>query len=111
MFEYLKDVFSLVPTLILSATIIPNIFDYIRIFLKLLSPFQIYRLPLDRPNLKYMVSPIQKSGFQDVAFLVPKLDLINKILKTMIFVNKIKDVIEMERYLQFRLPDYISYGN
>ncbi len=72
MLGHLKDVFFKVPTLIMSATITPNILDYIRVSLKLPPPSRINRLPLDRPNLKYMVCPIRKPGFRDLAFLVPK---------------------------------------
>lgn len=94
MLKYSKAVFFIVPTLILSVTITPNILDYIQDSLKLPLPSQIYRLPLDQSNLKYMVYFIQKSGFQDLAFLIPKHGLISEILKTIIFVNKIKDVIK-----------------
>ncbi|WP_375449374.1 hypothetical protein, partial [uncultured Nostoc sp.] len=82
-----------VPTLILSATITPNILDYIRVSLKLPAPLRIYRQPLDRPNLSYIVSPIRKSGFQDLAFLIPTLGSIADIPKTMIFVHKIDDAM------------------
>ncbi len=111
MLGHLKDVFSTVSTLILSATITPNILDYIRVSLKLSSPSRIYRLPLDRPNLRYMVCPIRKSGFRDLAFLVPKYGPISEIPKMMIFVDKIEDVIEMERYLRSRLLDRVCNGN
>lgn len=99
MLGYLKNVFSKVSTLIISATIIPNILDYIRIFLKLLPLSRIYRLPLDRPNLKYMVYPIQKLGFWNLVFLILKDGLVGLILKIMIFVNKIEDTIRLKRYL------------
>ena len=110
MLGHLKDVFPTVPTLILSATISPNILDYVRVFLKLPLPSRIYRLPLDRPNLKYMVCPIRKSGFRDLAFLVLKDGPISGIPKTMVFVDKIEDAIELERYLRSRLPDCVRNG-
>ena len=110
MHGHLKDVFPTVPTLILSATITPNILDYVRISLKLSPPSRIYRLPLDRPNLKYMVCPIQKSGFRDLAFLVPKDGPISGIPKMIVFVDKIKDAIELEKYLRSRLPDCVRNG-
>ena len=110
MLWHLKDVFSKVPTLIMSATITPNILDYIWVFLKLLPPSQIYRLSLDRPNLKYMVCFFWKLGFQDLAFLIPKDSLVGLIPKTIVFVNKIENAVRLERYLQSRLPDCIRNG-
>ncbi len=110
MLGHLKDVFSKVPTLIMSATITPNILDYIRVSLKLPPPSRIYRLPLDQPNLKYMVCPIQKPGFRDLAFLVPKDGPVGLIPKTMIFVDKIEDAIRLERYLRSRLSDCVRNG-
>ncbi len=111
MLEYLKDVFSIVLILILSATIILNILDYIWVSLKLPLPFRIYRLSLDRPNLRYIVCPIQKSGFQNLAFLVLKHGPISEIPKMIIFINTIEDAIEMERYLRSKLPDCVHNGN
>ena len=110
MLRHLRNVFPIVPTLILSATITPNILDYIQIFLKLSLPSGIYKLFLDRPNLKYMVYSIQKLGFWDIAFLIPKNGPISEIPKTMVFVNKIEDAIELEKYLWSRLPDFIYNG-
>lgn len=65
MLGHLKDVFPKVPTLILSATITLNILDYVGVSLKLFLASRIYRLSLDRLNLKYMVYFIRKSGFQN----------------------------------------------
>ena len=84
-----------------------NIFDYIRVSLKLFLPSRIYRLPLNWPNFKYIMYPIWKSGFWDLAFLVPKDGPIGLISKTIVFVNKIKNIIRLERYLQSRLPYYV----
>ena len=92
---------------IMSAIITLNIFDYIQVSLKLPLPSRIYRLPLDQPNLRYMVCSIQKSDFQDLAFLIPKDGLISKILKIIVFVNKIEDAITVEKYLRSRLPERI----
>ena len=54
-----------------------------------------------------MVCSIQKSDFQDLAFFIPKDGLISKILKTIVFVNKIEDAITVEKYLQSRLSERI----
>lgn len=50
-------------------------------------------------------------GFWDLAFLVPKYNPISEIPKTMIFLNKIEDIIEIKRYLQSRLLDCICNKN
>lgn len=103
----LKDVFPSVPTLILSATVTLNILEYIRVLLKLSPPSRIYWQPLDWPNLTYIVSPIRKDKFEDLAFLVPSAGTIGEIPKTMIFVDKIDDAIEKAKYLQSGLPERI----
>lgn len=89
----------MVPTLILSKTITPNILDYIQIFLKLSLFCWIYKQLFDRQNLRYMVYPIEKSNFQDLAFFIPRNNLIKEIPKTMVFVDKIEDAIQPEKYL------------
>lgn len=88
-------------------TITPNKFDYIQISLKLLPFFQIYRLSLDYPNLRYIVCLIQKSSFYHLAFLIPKDILVSKILKIMIFINNIGNAIIRKKYLQCELPKHI----
>ena len=95
----LNDVFSTVSILILSATITLKILDYVRVFLKLSPASLIYRLFLNRLNLKYIVCIIWKSDFLDLAILIPKNGSISGILKTMVFGDKIEDFIELEKYL------------
>lgn len=107
MLRYLKEVFPIVSILILSVIFTPNILDYIWIFLKLLLSSRIYRLSLDWPNVKYMIYFIQKSGFWDLAFLIFKDNLISGILKIIVFIDKIKGTIKLERYLWSRLLDCI----
>ncbi len=53
---------------------------------------------------------IQKPGFWDLAFLVPKDDPVSLILKMMVFIDKIEDIIRLERYLQFRLRYCVHNG-
>lgn len=50
-------------------------------------------------------------SFWDLAFFVLRHGLINKILKTMVFVDKIEDAIELNEYLQLRLWDYVRNEN
>ena len=88
-FGYLKEIFAPILMYLLSTTIIPNILEYIRVTLKLFPPLRIYRQPLNRPNLTYIVSPIRKTGFKDLNFLIPSRSAVGKIPKTMIFVDKI----------------------
>lgn len=51
--------------------------------------------------------PIWKSSFQGLAFLIPRNSSIREIPKTMIFVDKIEDIIELEKYLQSKLSNCI----
>lgn len=53
-----------------------------------------------------MVYSIQKLGFQNLAFLIPKNGPVSLILKIIVFINKIEDAARLERYLQSRLPNY-----
>lgn len=99
--------FSLVLTLILFAIITLNILEYIRILLKLSPLLQIYWQPFDWPNLTYIVSQIRKNNFKDLVFLLSSAGTIKKSLKTMIFVDKIDDIIEMAKYLQSRFSECI----
>lgn len=73
--------------------IISNILDYIRVSLKLFPPLQIYRQPLNQPNLIYIVSSIFKTGFKDLDFLILSEGAIGKILKTLIFVDNKNNVV------------------
>lgn len=82
-----------------------NILDYIQVSWKLSLFFWINRLSLDQTNLNYRVYLIQKSGFQDLAFLVLKDDSISESLKI------IEDVIALEKYLEPRLLKYICNRN
>lgn len=91
MLGHLKDVFSTILMCLLPVTVTPNILEYIRISLKLSPPSRIYRQPLDRPNLTYIVSRIYKTGFKDFDFLIPSRGAVGEIPKTMIFVDKIDD--------------------
>ena len=107
MLGHLKDVFPSILTLLLSAMVTPNILEYIRVSLKLSPPSRIYRQPLDRSNLTYIVSPIRKSEFKDLDFLVPSGGAIGNISKTMIFVDSIDEAEKMAKHLQSRLPERV----
>lgn len=111
MLKYLKDIFSTVPTLIISITITLNILIYIQVSLKLFLPSQIYKLSLDQPNHKYIVCLTRKLGFQDLAFFIPKDSFVSEIPKIIVFANKIKDAIKLEKYLQSKLVDCIYNKN
>ncbi len=108
MLGHLKDVFSTIPIVLLSTMVTPNILEYIRVLLKLFPPLRIYKQSLDWPNLTYIVSPIRKVGFKDLDLLIPSRGAVGKILKTMIFVDKIDNTIEMAKHLQSRLPEQIQ---
>lgn len=103
----MKDIFPTIPIYLLSATVIPNILEYIRVLSKFFLPLQISKQPLDCPNLTYIISIIRKTGFKDLDFLILSGDAVGKISKTMIFVDKIDDAIQMVEHLQSRLLEHI----
>ncbi len=107
MLGHLKNVFSIISIYLLSATVTPNILDYIWISLKLFPSSQIYRQLFDRPNLTYIVSPIRKTGFKDLDFLIPSGDAVGKISKTIIFVDKKDDTIQIAKHLRSKLSKRI----
>lgn len=69
MIGHLKSTFPKVPTLALSATITPNVLEYVRESLQLRAPVRLYKESLDRTNLTYLVSEIKKPGFKELDFV------------------------------------------
>lgn len=104
---YLKDIFPTIPIVFLSIMIIPNILEYIWILLKLFLLFWIYKRLLHYPNLTYIKSLICKSKFKDLDFFILSGDTISKILKTMIWVNKIDNIDKITKFSQSRLSKSI----
>lgn len=93
MLGHLGDIFFTILIALLSITVIPSIFEYIQVLLKFFSLLRIYRQPLGCLNLIYIVSPICKSGFKDLDFLILNGKAITKLLKTIIFMDKIDNTI------------------
>lgn len=91
------------PTLALSATVTPNVLEYVQESLQLRAPVRLYKESLDRPNLTYLVSEIKKPGFEELDFVVSPHMAAFKIPKTMIFVDNIDTAGQLELYLQGRL--------
>lgn len=108
MLSHLKDIFLTIPIVLLSTTVISNILKYIRVSLKFSLLSQIYKQPYDCPNLTYIVSLIRKRGFKDLDFLIPSRSAIGEIPKTMIFEDKIDNAVEIAKYLQSRLFEWIQ---
>ncbi len=48
------------------------------------------------------MSPIRKGGLKDLDFLIPSGGAVGDISKTMIFVDKINNAIQMGKYLRLR---------
>lgn len=84
----------------LSVIIIPNVLGYIGELLHLWAPIRLYKQPLNCPNIIQIVTPTIKPGFCELNFLVPKTGLI---LKTMVFVNKIDNIVQIATYLYLLL--------
>ncbi len=107
MLGHLKDIFLTILIYLLSATVTPNILEYIRVSLKLSLPSRIYRQILDHSNLTYIVSLIRKTRFKDLDFFILSRGTVSEIPKTIIFVDKIDNAIQMAKHLRSRLPKRI----
>ena len=103
----LKNAFSNIPMLVLSATITPTVLEYIRSLLKFSSQTRIYWQSLDWPNLTYVVAEIKKLKYEKLDFLVPDTKTLDLIPKTMVFVDQIDQAIKITAYLRSRLPECI----
>ncbi len=77
--------------------ITPNFLGYIGELLHLYTPTFLYKQPLDCPNIIQIVFHILKQGFGDLDYLIPKVGLIPK---TMVFMEKIGDVIALAAHFQ-----------
>ena len=55
----------------------------------------------------YIISPIRKTGLKNLDFLILSGGAVGKISKTMIFVDKIDNAVQMAKYLRSRLPKRI----
>ncbi len=93
----LRHCFPKVPIMALFATITPNVLGYIRKSLHLHRPTLLYKSLLNRPNITQMVTHILKQGFGDLDYQVPKMGIIPK---TMVFMEKIEDVIALAAHLR-----------
>lgn len=107
MLKYLKNVFFTIPICLLSATVISIILKYIWVLLKISPPLQIYKQLFNCSNLTYIVSPIRKIRFKDLDFFIPSGDVIDEILKIIIFIDKIDNAIQIAKYLQSRFSECI----
>lgn len=69
----------------------------------------LYQRSLDCPNIRYTIILIINSDFKDFNFLIlPKINCIYNIEKTMIFVDSIKISIALKKYLQSLLSDNLK---
>lgn len=103
MISYLKNVFSDVPTLVLSATITLTVLEYIRESLKLCPVTRLYRKSLEKANITYMVLEIVKPNFENLGFFIPNSGGTGSIPKKMIFVDSIDEAQRIAAYLCIRL--------
>lgn len=101
----LRMLFAHVPIIALSATITRNVLEYIRESLHLRAPVHLYKRTLDRPNIAYLVQEIKKPGYSELDILIPPHISALSIPKTMIFVDKIDEGINMAAYLRSLLDE------
>ncbi len=86
-----------------------NTLEYVRKTLNLKTSIRLYQRPLDCPNITYTITSITSSGFEDLNFLIlPKIDGIGNIEKTMIFVDSIKKSRALAIYLRTLLSDKLK---
>lgn len=95
----MKDTFPKILTLVLSATITPNVFEYVCKFLQFCELIQLYKNLLNRLNIIYIVTEIKKPRFEELNFFVFSTIKVLAILKIMIFVDNIKRVSKMVIHL------------
>ncbi len=100
MISHLKSTFPKVLTLVLSIIVISNVLEYVRESLQLRAPEWLYKNPLDRHNLTYLILKIKKPGFEELDFIVSPYMAAFTILKIKIFVDNIDTVGQLELYLQ-----------
>ena len=95
--------------MVVSATMTPNILEYVRKTLNLKTPVRLYQKLLNCSNITYTVTSITNSGFKDLNFLIPpKIGGIGNIEKTMIFVDSVEKGRALAIYLQTFLPDKLK---
>lgn len=75
-------------TLALSATVTPNVLEYVRESLQLQAPVRLYKESLYCIIITYLVSEIKKLGFEKLDFVVCPHSAAFAIPKTMIFVDR-----------------------
>lgn len=92
----------------LSATITRNVLGYIHDTLHLHDPVRLYKSTLDRPNITYMVNEIVKRAFGELAMLLPHDGRKADIPKTMVFVDKIDESIQIVDFLEFLLRQILT---
>lgn len=88
----------------LSATLTTISLEYLREALHLRSPVRLYERPLDRTDITYSVAQINKPGYEELDFLLPKKSGLSRIPKTMVFVDSLDEGIALAKYLRSRLP-------
>lgn len=108
MLSHLKDIFLTTSIVLLSAMVILNMFKYIWVLLKLYLLLRIYRQFFDCLNLIYIMSLIHKNRFKDLNFFILGRGAIDKMLKAIIFINKIDNAIWIAKYLQLKLLKQIE---
>ncbi len=103
MIGHLKDAFPKVPILVLSATVIPNVLEYVCKLLQLWTSTWLYKKLFDQLNITYIVAQIKKPGFKEFNFFVTLTTLALAIPKTIIFVDNIDTASKLTIYLQSRV--------
>lgn len=91
--------------MVLLEILINNNLKYIRKLLGLRSLVQLCKGPLDCPNIIYIITQINKKGFDELDFPLSAIILTQSAMqKTMIFVDIIGEDIAIAKYFRRQLP-------
>ena len=105
----LRHCYPKVPLMALSATLTPNVLEYIRKSLNMRDSVRLYKRPMDRPNIMQMVAKIKTpKEFDELAFLVPTAGAASAIPKTMVFVDSLDDGMTLAHHLRNLLPAHMK---
>lgn len=103
MIGHLKDVFLDRLMIAMSAMITLIILEFVHKSLKLTLLTWLYWELLDRLNITYPVNKITKLKYEVLGFLIPQRDRVGTILKTIIFIDNVKDAWCITVYLCLKL--------
>lgn len=93
----------------LSATLSPNVLEYVRKSLNMRDSVRLYTRPMGRPNIMQMIAKIKDpKEFYELAFLVSIASAVSAIPKTMVFVDNLDEGVTLANHLRNLLPAHMK---